>query len=331
MTNLTHHETQQSVNDAELIERQLIRLQESYEFAVRNMTETKKQLHSEMIKQTRSNWEFEHHKRRTKDYEEQLDKIAQDVSYLKSFFPMMGANANEYQLLTPHSAVASLLIERSYLRNHSNTLKTQQDAEETLVKEKENSVKLQLKMKQEVRISDTLRRRVELLHKEEDEIIANIDVIEQSCGSCPAGWILLKSTCYYFSLPEPDAKKNWSDSRADCIDRGGDLLVIDNLQEQILISENIPKASSTSGFWWQNGFWMGLRDTQSRGTWMWINNSTVADTGYWREHQPSTIGPQTGDCAAFFYFIDTTKTWYNGNCQDHLYNWICEMVAKPLE
>ncbi|XP_057716440.1 uncharacterized protein LOC130931550 isoform X2 [Corythoichthys intestinalis] len=75
---LTHHETQQSVNDAELIERQLIRLQESYEFAVRNMTETKKQLHSEMIKQTRSNWEFEHHKRRTKDYEEQLDKIAQD-------------------------------------------------------------------------------------------------------------------------------------------------------------------------------------------------------------------------------------------------------------
>ncbi|XP_019720997.1 perlucin-like protein, partial [Hippocampus comes] len=129
----------------------------------------------------------------------------------------------------------------------------------------------------------------------------------------------------------PNAKKNWQDSRADCIGRGGDLLVIKNLQEQILISDNVPKASSSSRLWWQNGFWMGLRDTESRGKWTWINNTTAIETGYWRNHQPTTIGLQTGDCAAFIYFTDATKTWYNGNCQDHLYNWICEMEAKPFE
>ncbi|XP_077477988.1 uncharacterized protein LOC144090379 isoform X2 [Stigmatopora argus] len=235
------------------------------------------------------------------------------------------AGANEDHLLTPDSVASSLLIERSYLRNHSKSLKAQQNAEASFAKEQEVNIQLTLKLKQETRISDTLWRQVEELHKEKDALTAEKNIIEQNCGRCPSGWTLLKSTCYYFSLPEPEAKKNWPDSRADCIGRGGDLLVIDNMQEQILISENIPKATSGSSLWWENGCWMGLQKNQSQGTWMWINNSTMVETGYWREQQPSIIGPQSGDCAAFFYFTDTRKTWYNGNCQEHLYNWFAVM------
>ena len=46
---------------------------------------------------------------------------------------------------------------------------------------------------------------------------------------------------------------------------------------------------------------------------------------YWRFGQPNHNGPQSGNCAAFYYHSDNVKTWYNGNCQDHQLSWICEM------
>ncbi|XP_061700346.1 CD209 antigen-like protein B [Syngnathoides biaculeatus] len=241
------------------------------------------------------------------------------------------ASANEDHLLTPNSAVSSLIIERNYLRNNTDILKAQQDTEAALVREQTNQVQMKLTLRKKLRLGDTYRNQIEILQTEKANLESRKDVIEQNCNRCPPGWTLLKSTCYYFSLRDPTAKKNWPDSRADCIQRGGDLLVIENLQEELLISENIPKSTVTSGLWWQNGFWMGLRDTDTRGTWLWINNATLTETGYWRNNQPSTTGPQSGDCAAFFYFDDARKTWYNGNCQDHQYNWICEMAAKPSE
>ncbi|XP_077394016.1 uncharacterized protein LOC144031118 isoform X2 [Festucalex cinctus] len=259
-----------------------------------------------------------------------LDAVLLIVAVVLAIFSS-GASANEDHLLTPHSALSSLIIERNYLRNQSDTLKAQKEAEAALVKEQTSQVQMKLQLKQQTRLGDALQSQIETLQTDKKKLEAAKAIIEQNCDRCPSGWTLLQSTCYYFSLPEPDAKKNWPDSRADCIGRGGDLLVIENLQEQILLSENIPKASSSSPLWWQNGFWMGLRNTESWGTWTWINNRTVNETGYWRNNQPSTIGVQTGDCAAFYYFADTRKTWYNGNCRDHLYNWICEMVAKPSQ
>lgn len=46
---------------------------------------------------------------------------------------------------------------------------------------------------------------------------------------------------------------------------------------------------------------------------------------YWRSGQPNHNGPQSGNCAAFYYHSDNVKTWYNGNCHDHQLSWICEM------
>ncbi|XP_019712973.1 CD209 antigen-like protein C [Hippocampus comes] len=93
--NIMRHDTHRYVDDAELIEIELIKLQESYKSAVRNMSEANKRLDGETRRQTESNWEFEHHKRRTKDYEVQLDKIMKDVTYLKSYLPVI-ANGCSY-------------------------------------------------------------------------------------------------------------------------------------------------------------------------------------------------------------------------------------------
>lgn len=67
----------------------------------------------------------------------------------------------------------------------------------------------------------------------QQDIFPSLFETEENCGRCLPGWILLKSSCYYFSPRVSNSKKNWPDSRADCISHGGDLLVINNLEEQV--------------------------------------------------------------------------------------------------
>lgn len=57
---------------------------------------------------------------------------------------------------------------------------------------------------------------------------------ENSCDKCTPGWILFNSSCYFFSSTESSTvKRNWHESRMDCVSRGSDLAVIDNQQEQV--------------------------------------------------------------------------------------------------
>ncbi|XP_044023024.1 C-type lectin domain family 4 member M-like isoform X2 [Siniperca chuatsi] len=224
----------------------------------------------------------------------------------------------------PNSAATPLIIEMNYLRNHSDIIRTKLEAQAAIAKERASHVQLKLQIKQQKTLTDSLQRQIETLHTEKTNLQSNKTTLEESCGRCLPRWILLKSSCYYFSSRHvSNSKKNWLDSRADCISQGADLLVINNLEEQQLMSDNFPKQSGSS-VWWANGFWIGLTDVVIKGTWVWVNNVTEVETMYWRNGMPDHDGPLRGNCAAFYYFAGI-KTWYNGNCHDHLFNWICEM------
>lgn len=235
------------------------------------------------------------------------------------------AKAKDFEI--PQSAAIPLVIERNFLRNHSSIIKAKVEAQLALAKERTSHLQLKLEVKQKKTLIDSLQAEIETLHKEKTILQSNKTSFEKSCGRCPPGWSLLKSTCYLFAHHEVVPQKNWQDSRADCIRQGGDLLVISNLEEQQLMSENLPRQSSSSNIWWENGFWIGLTDVVSEGTWVWINNVTEVETMYWRTGQPSHGEPQSGNCAALFYYHDTMKTWYNANCR-HLLNSICEMEPR---
>lgn len=134
---------------------------------------------------------------------------------------------------------------------------------------------------------------------------------EKNCDRCPPAWVLMKTVCYYFSNNEADSKKNWSESRADCVSKGGDLVAINSLEEQVnviyivsthcddqslsslllltsigwscsllffflqqTISANFPRQESSSNMWWLNGYWIGLKAVGPQGLWMWVHNKT---------------------------------------------------------
>ncbi|KAG8013421.1 hypothetical protein GBF38_021772 [Nibea albiflora] len=152
---------------------------------------------------------------------------------------------------------------------------------------------------------------------------------EGNCGRCPPRWIIFNSSCYFFSYTESrTVRKNWPDSRANCITRGADLVVIDNEEEQTFVSDTIENMK-ISPHEWENGFWVGLRDTEIEGTWVWINNVTEVEQRYWMDGEPNDNGHRGEDCAAVHY--KPTNPWKTRNdviCQGVVRHWICEMTSS---
>uniref|UniRef100_A0A8C1UJ04 Si:dkey-181c13.1 n=1 Tax=Cyprinus carpio TaxID=7962 RepID=A0A8C1UJ04_CYPCA len=75
-----------------------------------------------------------------------------------------------------------------------------------------------------------------------------------SCSDNPK-WITYKHSSYYIS----SEWKNWTDSRRDCLQRGADLVIINNKEEQEFI------VNMTSA----NIVWIGLTDSDNEGVWKW--------------------------------------------------------------
>ncbi|XP_069391831.1 C-type lectin domain family 4 member E-like [Paralichthys olivaceus] len=237
--------------------------------------------------------------------------------------------AKAKDLQVPYSAVTPFIVELNYLKsNHSEMIRGRLEFQATLLRERAIQPHLVLAVKQKKTVIDVLQRQIETLETEKTHLKNNRTTLEESCDRCPPRWILLKSSCYYFSQPESTSKKNWPDSRAYCMSRGSDLVVINNLEEQILVNENLPQLSTRNNIWWLNSFWMGLTDVVAHGTWVWVNNATEVETMYWKDGQPNNRGDQSGNCAATYHGSDTRRTWFNGNCHDLDLHWICEMEPK---
>ncbi|KAJ8362373.1 hypothetical protein AAFF_G00378180 [Aldrovandia affinis] len=81
------------------------------------------------------------------------------------------------------------------------------------------------------------------------------------CRPCPEGWEQRNSTCYYFSTE----RKSWKDSRSECLKQGADLVIIESEEEQDFISKH------TRG----GGYWIGLSDSETEGTWLWVDGTPL--------------------------------------------------------
>ncbi|XP_032424163.1 CD209 antigen-like protein C isoform X2 [Xiphophorus hellerii] len=127
---------------------------------------------------------------------------------------------------------------------------------------------------------------------------------------CPAGWMMFNSSCYFLST----SSGSWNKAREDCRNRGGDLVVINDDDEQNFLSTIINKET-----------WIGLNDIETEGSWKWVDDTPLNQllTKHWSNTQPDNGGgdPQWGeeDCA----HIQTNKLWNDRKCSSSM-QWICE-------
>uniref|UniRef100_A0A665WFI3 C-type lectin domain-containing protein n=1 Tax=Echeneis naucrates TaxID=173247 RepID=A0A665WFI3_ECHNA len=207
----------------------------------------------------------------------------------------LGAKVKDGSHQVSHLAATQLINELDYLRsNHSQVMQAEEAAKKALERAVKNHKQLQAQIQQLITVND-----------------------DGTCARCLPGWIISNSTCYFFSEDSSKVKKNWPQSRADCLRRGADLVVIDSPEEQ-------------SGYLHRNfGSWIGLTDVVTEGKWVWNNNVTELDERYWANGEPNNHGHQGEDCAITVYRASNPwKTRFDGKCNEFEMTWICEMPSK---
>ncbi|KAJ7999322.1 hypothetical protein DPEC_G00193180 [Dallia pectoralis] len=127
-------------------------------------------------------------------------------------------------------------------------------------------------------------------------------------GSCPKGWMKFESSCYYIST----LNKKWEESRQDCIDRGVDLVIINSTEEQSFINSLFGPGNNT---------WIGLTDSVTEGTWIWVDGTPLT-TRFWDKGQPNNLNNQ--DCGEFIHKSSGPGEWNDDRCQKNN-SWICKI------
>ncbi|XP_056592932.1 CD209 antigen-like protein C isoform X2 [Triplophysa dalaica] len=121
------------------------------------------------------------------------------------------------------------------------------------------------------------------------------------------GWIYFRFSFYYIS----NEWKSWDDSRRYCRDRGADLIIIDNKEEQDFIQKMSDGRS----------LWIGLSDSDEEGRWKWVDGSALT-SGSWWSGEPN--GGKKENCV-----ISYKSVWYDYPCTT-LYGFICEKRALKV-
>ncbi|XP_066566060.1 CD209 antigen-like protein E [Amia ocellicauda] len=142
------------------------------------------------------------------------------------------------------------------------------------------------------------------------------------CNVCSVGWVNSNGSCYFFST---DAM-NWTNSRDDCVRKGGHLVIIESKEEQTFLSNYLSSIASNCATDIQDQrYWIGLTDVVTEGVWLWMDNTPLTIT-YWHQRtgQPSEpdnwkgVDPSGENCVC----LECTD-WYDNSCT-YLQKRICE-------
>ncbi|XP_018924495.1 C-type lectin domain family 17, member A-like [Cyprinus carpio] len=123
----------------------------------------------------------------------------------------------------------------------------------------------------------------------------------QRCLGKVDGWIYYQYHFYYMSTE----MKSWTESRKYCTERGADLIIINNRQEQELV-KNISGGAYV---------WIGLTNIDVDGSWKWVDGSTLT-SWFLLSGKPSYSHYE--NCA-----LSCTSWWTAYSCNKAL-KWICE-------
>ncbi|NP_001297901.1 C-type lectin domain family 4 member E-like [Esox lucius] len=131
------------------------------------------------------------------------------------------------------------------------------------------------------------------------------------CKACPQDWKRFGCSCYYIST----VLKSWTDSRQDCLDRGGDLVIINSREEQAFIKSFNYRA------------WIGLSGREVKRSWRWVDGTPLT-TSYWEDGEPNNAGGE--EDSVLVRRIDVPLAAWNDVSCDHENSFICEGTVGEI-
>ncbi|XP_047200060.1 hepatic lectin-like isoform X4 [Hippoglossus stenolepis] len=149
----------------------------------------------------------------------------------------------------------------------------------------------------------------------------------RACPRCEDGWEPHGGKCYFFS----SVTSSWDQGRRQCILMRGDLVVINNREEQRFLVSRLRGKMDTL----EDRFWIGLTDSKKEGEWLWVDDTRL-DTSltFWRLKEPDDwkgpnpdeeAYPDGEDCVRMG--VEDLKSWSDGSCESH-HKSICEKPEK---
>ncbi|XP_045890987.1 C-type lectin domain family 4 member M-like [Micropterus dolomieu] len=150
---------------------------------------------------------------------------------------------------------------------------------------------------------DQLQQRVGDTTKERNDLQRQLQDTEASCKTRAEkdmmnmlnnGWQFFRDGFYHIS----SQTKTWKESRNDCLQKGADLLIINNIEEQTFIRQ------------FKKNMWIGLTDSETEGTWKWVDGTPMT-TSYWYSGEPN--GGSSENCVEIKYY-DEENNWNDGPC-----------------
>ncbi|KAI4884527.1 hypothetical protein NFI96_008940, partial [Prochilodus magdalenae] len=133
------------------------------------------------------------------------------------------------------------------------------------------------------------------LQKEKDGLQKTLAVIDTYAKQ---GWSYFGGSVYYVSTQT----KTWTESRQDCRQRGGDLAIINNKEEQDFLLKTLTGRQA----------WIGLTDRDTEGAWKWVDGS-VQTAGFWCPGEPNDA--KNEDCAELVGLPDK-NCWNDVPCNN---------------
>nr|XP_020512194.1 CD209 antigen-like protein 2 [Labrus bergylta] len=143
------------------------------------------------------------------------------------------------------------------------------------------------------------------LAQERDMLQNRLEEVQKKLLEGLKGWVHFNGSFYYISSLE----KPWQESRADCLQRGADLMIINSKEEQDFARS------------FQKLVWIGLSDREKEGTWKWVDG-TPLNTSYWNSREPNGVPNRDEDCTEIKMYA-LVNSWNDESCELRRF-WICE-------
>ncbi|CAI5679846.1 unnamed protein product [Oreochromis niloticus] len=207
----------------------------------------------------------------------------------------------------------NLTTERDQLQTIFNNLTTERDQLQTIFNNLTTKHdQLQARYNNWTTERDQLQNRSNNLVKERDQLkerlenmTANRNDLQRQLQDYQQNWVSSSGSLYQVSSEQ----KSWEESKQNCLQKSAHLIIINSQEEQNFVNQL------------KKHLWIGLTDSQTEGTWKWVDGTQV-NTSYWNQGNKEPNGGSQQNCGEIDNY-NSNDSWNDAPCSKEKF-WICE-------